>query len=44
MEYNVNMRTVVETPQYLKASEALFSEAERADIVAMVAADLNAAM
>lgn len=39
MEYSINMRTVVETPQYLKASEALFSEAERADIVAMVAAD-----
>jgi hypothetical protein len=33
------MRTVVETPQYLKASEALFSETERADIVAMVAVD-----
>jgi hypothetical protein len=32
------MQTVVETPQYLKAA-AIFSEAEREDIVAMVAAD-----
>jgi hypothetical protein len=39
MEYNINMRTVVETPQYLRASEAIFTEAERADIVAMLAAD-----
>jgi hypothetical protein len=33
------MQTVVETPGYLKAAEAIFSEAERAGIVAMVAAD-----
>jgi hypothetical protein len=33
------MLTVVETPSYLKAAEALFSEAEREDIVSMVAAD-----
>lgn len=39
MEYKINVHTVVETPQYLKASRAIFSEAERADIVAMVAAD-----
>lgn len=39
MEYTIIMLTVVETPSYLKAAEALFSEAERADIVATVAAD-----
>jgi hypothetical protein len=33
------MHTVVETPSYLRAAAALFSEAERVDIVAMVAAD-----
>src|SRR5271163_1695383 len=33
------MQTVVETPGYLKAAEAIFSEAERAGIVAMGAAD-----
>lgn len=33
------MHTVVETPQYLKASESIFTEAERADIVSMLAAD-----
>lgn len=32
-------QTVVETPVYLKAAEAIFSEAERAGIVAMVASD-----
>ena len=32
------MQTVVETPSYLRAA-SIFSEAERADIVAMVAAD-----
>lgn len=32
------MHTVVETPSYLRAA-GIFSEAERADIVAMVAAD-----
>ncbi len=32
------MHTVVETPSYLRAA-SIFSEAERADIVAMVAAD-----
>lgn len=33
------MQTVVETPGYLKVAEALFSESERAGIVAMLAAD-----
>ena len=33
------MQTVVETPSYLKTAEAIFSRAEREDIVAMVAAD-----
>jgi hypothetical protein len=33
------MHTVVETPSYLRAAAAIFSEAERANIVAMVAAD-----
>jgi hypothetical protein len=33
------MHIVVETPQYLKASESIFTEAERADIVSMGAAD-----
>jgi hypothetical protein len=39
MEYKINMQTVVETPSYLKAAEALFTLAERQDIVAMIAAD-----
>ncbi|MFZ0814688.1 MAG: type II toxin-antitoxin system RelE/ParE family toxin [Candidatus Sulfotelmatobacter sp.] len=33
------MQTVVETPTYLAIANKLFSEAERADIVALVAAD-----
>ena len=33
------MQTVVETPGYLRTAEAIFSEAEREQIVAMVAAD-----
>jgi hypothetical protein len=33
------VQTVVEMPGYLKTAEALFSEAEREQIVAMVAAD-----
>ena len=33
------LQTVVETPGYLKAAEAIFSESERDGIVAMVAAD-----
>lgn len=39
MEYNIKMQTIVETPSYLKAAEAIFTQAEREDIVAMVAAD-----
>lgn len=39
MEYSRIVRTVVETPGYLKASEAIFTEAERAEIVSMIAAD-----
>lgn len=33
------MQTVVETPSYLKTAEDIFTEAEREEIVAMVAAD-----
>lgn len=33
------MQTVVEMPSYLKAAEAIFTEAERADIVTRLAAD-----
>jgi hypothetical protein len=33
------VQTVVETPSYLKAAEAIFNEAEREGIVAMVSAD-----
>jgi hypothetical protein len=33
------MQTVVETPSYLKAAEAIFNEAEQEGIVAMVSAD-----
>jgi putative transcriptional regulator len=33
------MQTVVETPSYLRAAEAIFTDRERADIVAIVAAD-----
>ena len=33
------MQTVVEMPSYLKKAEALFNEAEREGIVAMVSAD-----
>ena len=39
MEYKGKVQTVVETPTYLKDAKAIFSEAERDDIVAMVAAD-----
>ena len=39
MEYTIKMQTVVETPGYLKAATAIFTEAERESIVAMVAAD-----
>lgn len=36
------MQTVVETPQYLKASESIFSEAEREDIVVAIASEPEA--
>ena len=39
MEYKRNVQTVVETPTYLAIANKLFSEQERADIVALVAAD-----
>jgi hypothetical protein len=39
MEYKRIVRTVVETPTYLAIANKLFSEEERADIVALVAAD-----
>ena len=39
MEYTRIVQTVVETPTYLAIANELFSEAERADIVALVAAD-----
>ena len=39
MEYNRIVQTVVETPTYLAIANKLFSEEERADIVALVAAD-----
>jgi hypothetical protein len=39
VEYIIEMQTVVETPSYLKAADNLFSEEERAAIVAMVSAN-----
>jgi hypothetical protein len=39
MEYKMKMQTVVELPSYLRAAGAIFTEAERQDIVSMVAAD-----
>jgi hypothetical protein len=39
MEYIMKMQTVVETPSYLKAAAAIFSEDERGAIAAMVASD-----
>ena len=39
MEYKQVVQTVVETPTYLAVANKLFSEEERADIVALVAAD-----
>jgi hypothetical protein len=39
MEYKKDVQTVVETPTYLASANKLFSEEERADIVAMLAAD-----
>ncbi len=42
MAYTLVMQTVVETSTYLKAAGSLFSEAERADIVAAIASDPEA--
>ena len=39
MEYKRIVQTVVETPTYLAIANKLFSEEERADVVALVAAD-----
>ena len=39
MEYIKEVQTVVEMPSYLRAAEAIFSAAEREDIVSMFAAD-----
>jgi hypothetical protein len=39
MEYSGIVQTVVETPTYLAIANKLFSEEERADIVALVASD-----
>src|SRR5271169_2553555 len=39
MEYNKVVQTVVETPPYLAIASKLFSEEERGNIVAMLAAD-----
>src|SRR4029077_19541675 len=39
MEYKGVVQTVVETPTYLAIANKLFSEEERADIVAVLAAD-----
>jgi hypothetical protein len=39
MEYKRVVQTVVETPTYLAIANKLFSEEERGDIVALVAAD-----
>ena len=39
MEYKRSVQTVVETPTYLAVAGKLFSEQERADIVALLAGD-----
>jgi len=39
LEYQSIARTVVETPTYLAIANRLLSEEERADIVALLAAD-----
>jgi len=39
MEYDKIVQTVVETPTHLTVANKLFSQGERADIVALVAAD-----
>ena len=42
LAYTHIMQTVVETLTYLKAASALFTEAERADIVSAIASDPEA--
>ena len=39
MEYVKGVQTVVEMPSYLRAAEAIFSAAEREEIVWMLATD-----
>lgn len=39
MEYKRIVQTVVETPTYLAIANKLFNEEERADVVALLAAD-----
>jgi hypothetical protein len=39
LEYKIEMQTVVELPSYLKAAEAIFTDAEREAIAWMVASD-----
>ncbi len=39
MEYKRIVQTVVETPTYLAIANKLFSEEERADVVALIAAE-----
>ena len=38
LAYSLSMQTVVETPMYLRAAEAIFSEADRERIVRTIAA------
>ena len=42
LAYNCTTQTVVETLTYLKAASTLFAEAERADIVSVIASDPEA--
>jgi hypothetical protein len=38
LAYSFSKQTVVETPMYLRAAEALYSEADREEIVRTIAA------
>lgn len=42
LAYNFSVQTVVETPTYLRAAEAIYSEADREEIVRAIAADPEA--
>ena len=42
MAYYLSMQTVVETPTYLRAAKAFYSEAEREEIVLAIAANPEA--